>query len=420
MPRPGCRRHPNSRVKRVGYYGKRKEFVRYRCVPANGDPPHYLNRNDRTEPMRVKLVGGRTGACDECERTWHSEEGLPSADYDKFILRAKAKALVDVAYGSLSMRGAAHEVRIAEVERRTGSRPMPGAVSRDGRMARDWVPQYTEILAEKLLPTEWPRAIAVDSFDVRVKGWKADGTPKQKGRFLYSVFGAAGYQRFYGHGQLWHLRAMRGESERDWREFFRSLPGSPEVVICDGSVAIRKAAEWAFPRARIYPCTWHLQETLRRHVQRAGLYNRRRAIYRALRVSDQDLFWYPHNWEFFLRIFERYERAAPADPGIQAIRRWIERNREQIELVLTSPHWPRDLKLLEEHLATVRDRLGERKRLFRNPYRLNCVLRLFLMQLRGACSLQSWARILRENHKRHRGNPPPRRVYDGKRLFVPR
>ena len=134
----------------------------------------------------------------------------------------------------------------------------------------------------------------------------------------------------------------------------------------------------------------------------------------------QDLFWYPTNWEFFLRIFERYERAAPADPGIQAIRRWIERNAEQIELVLTSPHWPRDLKLLEEHLATVRDRLGERKRLFRNPHRLNCVLRLFLMQLRGACSLASWARILRENHKRYRGNPPPRRLFDGKGLFVPR
>jgi hypothetical protein len=203
--------------------------VRYRCVSGNGDRAHYLNHDDMTAPLRVKLVGGRHGACDECERTWQAEEGLPSGDYDKFILRAKAKALVDVAHGALSMRGAAHEVRVAEIERHTGRRPAPAAVSRDGRMAPRLGAAIHKIIADPTLPTEWPRAIAVDSSDVRVKGFKADGTPRQKGRFLYSVFGAAGYERFYGRGSLWHLPAMRGESEREWREFFRESAASPRL-----------------------------------------------------------------------------------------------------------------------------------------------------------------------------------------------
>jgi hypothetical protein len=48
-------------------------------------------------------------------------------------------------------------------------------------------------------------------------------------------------------------------------------------------------------------------------------------------------------------VFERYRRAdlSKADPkgvaGIVAIDKWMTRNRQAIELVLTSPHWPRDL-----------------------------------------------------------------------------
>jgi hypothetical protein len=56
------------------------------------------------QPLRVKLVGGLTGCCEECEPT----DGLPSADFDKFVLRAKAAALVQVAHGASSLRGAAH------------------------------------------------------------------------------------------------------------------------------------------------------------------------------------------------------------------------------------------------------------------------------------------------------------------------
>ncbi|MDT4933151.1 MAG: hypothetical protein QOK11_1043, partial [Pseudonocardiales bacterium] len=68
----------------------------------------------------------------------------------------------------------------------------------------------------------------------------------------------------------------------------------------------------------------------------------------------------------------------------------------------------------------VGQRLGDRRRSFRNSYRLNCVLRLMLLDLPGSSSVTTWTRILRDNHRRHAGQPPPRRHHDGKRMFVPR
>src|SRR4051794_40270973 len=165
--------------------------------------------------LRPKLVGGLQGTCDECERRWEPTDGLPSAHYDNFVLRAKAQALVDIARGGLSLRAAAHEVRMAVIERRTGRRPPSHTVKRDGRMARDWVlSQYADIIAGRYLPTEWPRLITVDSFDVRVTAFDAKGNPLKKGKHLYSVFAAVGYGPGNHRGQLWHVAAFAGESER--------------------------------------------------------------------------------------------------------------------------------------------------------------------------------------------------------------
>lgn len=115
-------------------------------------------------------------------------------------------------------------------------------------------------------------------------------------------------------------------------------------------------------------------------------------------------------------------RPVRADPRIikglrdMDIRR--QRNQELIDLVLDHPHWQRDLKLLEEHVAAVRDRLGERRRNFRNLPRLNSLLKLMLLDLRGQADERQWARVLRENHLDHHGQPPPRRLVDGQLIKV--
>jgi hypothetical protein len=55
VARPSCREHPQGRVRRDGYYGKHREFVRWECVPDNGDAPHYL-RHDQMGDLRRRAA----------------------------------------------------------------------------------------------------------------------------------------------------------------------------------------------------------------------------------------------------------------------------------------------------------------------------------------------------------------------------
>lgn len=194
--------------------------------------------------------------------------------------------------------------------------------------------------------------------------------------------------------------------------------GQPEIVVCDGSWAIRNAAAWAFPKANIYPCAWHQFDRLRQHLLRAGLWNNRRLLYRLLRdegrvLSDST------RWQQLEQVLRRYlsadrSKLSPqkAD-ALAGLEKWLDRNGPLISTSAAAFYWPTTISHLEEHLDTIRSRLGDRRRAFRNLHRLNCVLHLFLMQLRGEASASSWTRVLRENHRSHRGKPPPRRRYDG-------
>jgi hypothetical protein len=422
MPRPSCRLHPDGTTERRGYYGKHKEFIRWVCHPPNGDPAHYLRRDQKVE-TRVKLVGGFAhGSCDECERVWLETDGLPNGDFDKFVLREKARALVRVAEG-MTYNSAAFRVR-QRAARRHGAL----ANSIDGRMVRDWVGQHTEILAKQFLPEIWPEAICVDSFDVRITAFKKDGSPMQKGLPLYEVMGAAGYGPHFGRaGKLWHLKAVHKVDEGTYRDFFSELGGhrNVKIVVCDGDISIANAARWAFPNAEVYPCIWHLFENLERHLRRAKLWNNKRAIYKQMAHTHHHSFWTMEKWEDLLRVLERYLAADLSKldekrlKAMQGLARWLQRNEKPIDRVLVNPHWPRDLKLLEEKLATIRDhRFGDRRRSFRNLDRLNLLLKLMLIDLRGEADSVEWARILRENHARHHGHPPPRRKIDGKVLKV--
>jgi hypothetical protein len=94
MAAPTCSQHSKGRVRRHGYYGKRKQYVRWECVPDDGTRPHYIR-----PALSSKLVGGRQGCCVECEREWREAEGMPTGTRDGFTLRDKAAALVRLAAG---------------------------------------------------------------------------------------------------------------------------------------------------------------------------------------------------------------------------------------------------------------------------------------------------------------------------------
>lgn len=52
MPRPVCAEHPNGRVRRDGYYGRHREFIRWECVPGDGLAPHYLRQDQLQVGLR--------------------------------------------------------------------------------------------------------------------------------------------------------------------------------------------------------------------------------------------------------------------------------------------------------------------------------------------------------------------------------
>ena len=62
---------------------------------------------------------------------------------------------------------------------------------------------------------------------------------------------------------------------------------------------------------------------------------------------------------------------------------------------------------------------ARRRRSFRNLPRLNSLLKLMLLDLRGEADETRWARILRTNHVSRHGQPPPRRLVDGKVIKLP-
>lgn len=123
-----------------------------------------------------------------------------------------------------------------------------------------------------------------------------------------------------------------------------------------------------------------------------------------------------HRWTHFEQLLDRYlgaldDRAGPrVVKGLLDMNIWRQGNQDLVDLVLDHPHWPRNLKLLEEHFVNVRDRFGERRPNIRNLPRLNSLLKLTRLDLRGQGDESQWPRILRENHH---GQPPPRLLVDG-------
>jgi len=471
--RPRCREHPLGRVRRDGYYGKHKEFIRWECVPGDSQPPHYLShdqmtadsaratrrqftdnraRSDREGRVdgraRVDARGGgddraggdgRAGADghgrfesrghfegdgDGGHANWLGDDGFLAGDHDKFILGEKAQLLLEVARCHLSMRGASIALRAAVFERREGRPPEGYEISRDGRLGRDWVGQYSDILAERILPLRWPDTIVLASSEVRLKPTNGRISAGAVGRRYYSLLAAVGYTSGAESGELWALAAFPKHDEFVAREFLLGLGGRPKIVVWNGGRELGNAAERCFPGALVYPSTSYLVDRLREHLRRTWPYDPRRRIYDLLRRSGEELLSDPARWQEFLDVFERYERAAGNGAehiraGLASTRCWIERNAQTIELVARSPHEPRDVRLVEDILGTVRRRLGGRQRLMRNLPRLNSLLRLMAIELRGEADLDVWTQILEEHNRARAGKPPPRRLVEGRLLKRP-
>ena len=248
-PRP---EHAGSRVRFDGHYGPpehRRQY--YRCLPANGDPPHrFTEMLPREESW--------ADACEMCERDVDLHEGPHAARKYQFVALGIAEALQMVGAGS-TYRDAALVAR--ERAKRLRSDPGSGELrfSRHGSLVSDWVEVFAPVVFEPYRLRAWPASgsLLLDDLPFRVRDPHTG-----RHRIAFRIFSALGYEG--GRPKLWRVEAFTSKSQADWEAFLGALDGAPPRVVCDNDHGLTNAVGARFPDAELHLCEWHLRHALER------------------------------------------------------------------------------------------------------------------------------------------------------------
>jgi hypothetical protein len=290
------------------------------------------------------------------------------------VLRHKAEALMGLGRGQ-SYRHVGWAARRAALPGRQDYSP-------DSRAGTDWVSQYAPIVARPFLPTEWPTAIAVDAFEVRVPRLRPNGTPVQRGADHYAVLGVIGYERpdTDAPGKLWALRAVPEENADAWTELFASLTGRPEVVVCDRGRSALTSVALNWPETRTYLSTWHLLNSCRVHVKRSRLGNNTETLWQVL---TDETFTNPEAYLAFRLTLHEYRQQRLRDVHLRRMENSLNGSRDAIWRTVSEPHRPLSTGAVEDVLNELERKLGDRARKFCNLPRLNHLLTLMQLQICG-------------------------------------
>ena len=248
-PRP---EHAGSRVRFDGHYGPPEHRQQcYRCLPANGDPPHrFTEMLPREESW--------ADACEMCERDVDLHEGPHAARKYQFVALGIAEALQMVGAGS-TYRDAALVAR--ERAKRLRSDPGSGELrfSRHGSLVSDWVEVFAPVVFEPYRLRAWPASgsLLLDDLPFRVRDPDAG-----RHRIAFRIFSALGYEG--GRPKLWRVEAFTSKSQADWEAFLGALDGAPPRVVCDNDHGLTNAVGARFPDAELHLCEWHLRHALER------------------------------------------------------------------------------------------------------------------------------------------------------------
>lgn len=411
-PKKKHRQHPDTEVRRRGLYGKDNSYQLWECVPGGSDEPHTFTRQ-----LRRKRTGGKDGRCPECFRPWDAGAGVPIAKGHSYTIRDMAAGLARLSEGQ-SYRDASAYVRAR-------GKPAGASVSRDGRLARDWVAQYAPVLEEAHeLPDEWPEVLVVDHITFRRRDYDDDGNPIPGGTDAFHVMGALSYgegtkkEAEHPRAQplLWLLRASTGANEAAWHNFFAQLDGQPEQVICDRDKATWAALQHRWPETEVFPCTWHLYQNL----QRKAWPDLEEWLDDT--VVNRKTFTTPENYK---ELVDRVDYLLHRPPGyfegpdenltqqpdaLGEVDDWLDKAHEDIDRALRTEHQPLSTGALENPLRVkVKQALEDRKDLLDNLDRLNHLLRLIHLRQRGVVQEQQWGRLLMKHLKNQGGTPAVKR-----------
>lgn len=406
--RPACPQGHPGRVYRHGRQVRTDGAYsrpRFRCVPSNGQSKHTF-----TVPRRQPAHGHPHGLiCSSCERDYGPGDGPRTPRrYTQTVIEV-ASLLASIGRGD-SLRLASRDARTAAQRMSLGQRQPKGTPrtrlsvpSRQNVLGARYLDVYGRRVADELLPRRWPRLLILDSKPLTIRPYGViewddwDDTMPRGG-----LLAAAGTDLEQRKAMPWRLGLLPDETHESWLAFLERLDGEPEWIVADRAEAIWKAVEIRWPKAQRFYCAWHLNQNLIKAAYRDGVYFEGSAI----EAATADALRTVEAWETLADVAER-ERA-------ENVLVWMVDNevivRRQIELRAQFPDRPRSNGAAERLVAQADERLGKRRRNFRNARRLATVLDLMTLEMRGQADPLTYARLVREAIDAHtppvlRGDP---------------
>ncbi len=178
-------------------------------------------------------------------------------------------------------------------------------------------------------------------------------------------------------GRLWKLAAGPRDTAVDWEEFLASLPGRPELVVCDRDLAIIAGVgrRWGKGKAGvpIHLCEHHLFERGLAQLRADGV-----SYGEPTRELLADAFTSREGWDAF-------DAAVTADPALANSARWVKFWRKDMRVqtgrrASIPAHYANGA--VEHPIAVVREVLERRAWCFRNRARMDLLLQLVVLRIR--------------------------------------
>jgi hypothetical protein len=284
--------------------------------------------------------------------------------------------------------------------------------ARDGQLVANWVDVFSEPLCAGLLPERWPELLVIDSTEMRVKS----GPRRGQG---FHVIGAVGRDRAAAGRpveplRVWRLMASPVKDAAAFERFCAALRGRPRFVISDMDNATRLGLANAFadhngglPDMRVGE--WHLGRALRRRIPDSLAADPGSPVMQRLGPA----FYAPARWHAFVDAVE-HEHTARTHGALTALLRWIDDHGALVEhqAATRDPWVPNSTSPIEAPLAEVKRRLADRSGVLTNLARMNKLLALMALDLRGETDGRAWADRLRERTYLAGGHPARQRPHD--------
>ena len=398
IERPACPKgHTDGVVSLHGQRGRadgRYEKTRWRCVRTVGG---LVERHYWTAPRRTPTSAHPDGTvCGSCEHEAHRAEGPTIVPSYSFAVAEVARGLVLIGEGT-SIRASSQKVRYG-AGRFTSDHHGNRWASRQNALVSDYLDNYAPIVVRAMTPTRWPRMLVLDSQPLGIRIRQATNPGYDPSREGGAVLVAAGRDRNQPRTRNW-LSTLAGDETADsWWDFLNQLDPDPAPfwVVADGSKAIRNAVAALWPNAIFYPCEEHLRRRALFHATNDGA-----LAVPGMKAAIERCFWGVEAWDALGDLVMAR--------GPSSLMNWWLRTepdaRRMVELKHRYGDYPNGNGPAESVALAIKNRIGERTRVFRNAERLATVIALMGIDLAEQASATTYGRILRAYLEQHGWRP---------------